>query len=172
MPGNGDRSGGAEARATEGARSAAVGLPNGVNLVSDNSGGRVYEFSAGGNRVTFKVFNDDARSGSVSFTVGGGYDRGGLQGRDADRAALTVMRIFKHDVGTRSNGFKYDTIAYTGDGFGAKRAAAYERAGFSAPYGGRPGGTQFGVVKNGKLVPDKKAMREHGTDFASLLADL
>lgn len=156
MPGNGDRSGGAEARATEGTRSGnqggGAGLPAGVAMQKDGTD-RIYSFTVGGKTVKFGV-EGDRTSATVAFSVGGQLDRGGLQGRDADRAALTIARIFKHDVSTRPDGFQYDTSAWTGDGYGARRAAAYERAGFSPPMGGIPGLGQFGVVKNGKLQPD------------------
>lgn len=144
-------------------------LPEGVTAFKSSSVSR-YSFSVAGQTVDFAVLTD-GKSGNVQFSVGDSFERGKLVGRDADRAALTIARIFQHDISTRPNGFRYDTAAFTPDGYGAKRAASYEKIGFSAPVGGRPGGAQYAIVKNGKLVPDTKRLK-HPLPEDQTLADL
>lgn len=149
MPGSGNRSGGAAVRTApaQSSRDRAA-LPAGVSMSEPWYGKRSYTFDVGGKTVKFNI-----EGGIVDFNVGGSLSRGGLTGRDADRAALTIARIFKHDVASRPDGYTYKTNAFTLDGYGARRAEAYERAGFSAPTGRRPGGNQYGIVRDGKLIP-------------------
>jgi hypothetical protein len=104
--------------------------------------------------VNLKIKTDGPGGSSVDFFVGGSFDRSGkLEGRDAVRAALKIRRAFEYDMSTRPDGYVYKTSAYTADKFGGSRAQAYERIGFSPPTGKTAGGNQYGIVKNGKLVP-------------------
>jgi len=64
--------------------------------------------------------------------------------------ALTIARIFHHDVSTRRDGEYYVNHPFEGDGFGEHRINAYKKMGFGNP---SPSGFMYGVVRNGKLEP-------------------
>jgi hypothetical protein len=131
-------------------------LPEGVRIIRDDGFTRSYRFDAAGLPVTIYV-----AEGNVGFTVNGDYSRSSanrLTPEQSGVVAVKLRRIIRADAATRPDGFKYDTNAVTGDGDGSKRALAYEGAGFSRPVAGRAGGTQYGIVKNGKIVPDTKSL--------------
>ncbi|MBE9178692.1 hypothetical protein IQ268_08980 [Oculatella sp. LEGE 06141] len=140
-------------------------LPDGVT--AEKIGGfQTYEFKSGDNKVSLNILPDffDPDSHSVSFSVNGSSTAGALKGREADLAALKIRRIITHDASTRPDGFKYECNAVIGDSRGATRAVAYESAGFSRPVAGRAGGTQYAIVRNGKLTPDNATLRQYETN--------
>lgn len=152
MPGKGTQAGGDEVREAPQRRSE---TGDGLWTSRESSeGARLYNFQIKGNDIDFHI----SSNGNVSFFVNGKVTMGDLKGRDSKAAALKLRRIMKEDAATRPNGFQYDTVASTSDTFGATRSVAYELVGFSRPVGGRAGMMQFGIVRDGKLVADKRRL--------------
>ena len=152
MPGNGKpRKGGGGGSGGSGGGAA---LPDGVK-VEEYGSTKDYVFEVSGSEVRFSVGGLGANKAEVDYQVNGNFDRSSLKGRDANKVALKIARIMKYDVATRPKGFKYSVSAYTGDGFGDRRAQAYRLAGFSTPR--KAGDLQYAVVKGGKLQPIKEA---------------
>lgn len=90
---------------------------------------------------------------TVDFSVDYSMDKtGSLSGRDAVVAAIKLRRIMEHDAASRPDGYVYGVVAYSLDGFGARRQQAYEKMGFSAPIRDSRG-YQKAVVENGRLKP-------------------
>lgn len=136
-----------------GGGSSGSSLPEGTQF-RDQGFRREYSVDVGGEKVSLTVSEQmpSARShGEIAFTIGGSYSKGKLAGRDADRAALKVMRMAKHDAANRQDGYIYSTRAFKEDGAGKQRRQLYERFGFSKPT--RTGQPQYAIVKNGKLEP-------------------
>lgn len=131
-------------------RSTGVVVPEGVDL-TDGPGGRRYTFSQGDNNVAFTVYSGD-NSASVSLSVNGSLDRTDVSRRDGIALALRTRSIMRAEAASRPDGFRFTTSATTEDGLGAIRARLYNQVGFTAA--ARPGDSQYGVVRNGRLVPD------------------
>lgn len=126
---------------------------------------RNYYFKTGDLRVEVS-FSETPGSNSVSidFTVNGRFGLGSkISDRDANLIALKVAKITKYDATTRPDGFKYDASAFNSDGYGARRSLGYNKQGFTIPDSGRPGAKQYGVVKNGRIVPDTKTWADRNS---------
>ncbi len=134
-----------------------IDLPDGVKA-SGSGGDRTYTTEIAGQPIKLKtdslvgqLLGGDAE---VSFSVGGTFDKAGqLQGADAARAAVRVLKIMQYDAARRPDGFIYTTHAHRGDGFGKDRQRIYEKVGFSSPKENALGARQYAIVKNGKLEP-------------------
>jgi hypothetical protein len=137
---------------------------NDIRIDETIGGSRTYMYTTpDGNDVEVSIGAYD-KSDSVNFTVNYSYDVGvsdTFSDQEKRRVALAVKRSFDYDVSTRPDGFRYDTSAYTGDTpeKGRDRVDAYELIGFS--HTDNPGSRQFGIVVNGKLVPDTPRLREY-----------
>ncbi len=129
-------------------------LPEGVEILAGPRG-EFYKFTEGGKTVEFKVMAQFGAGknadGEAYFTVGGSFEKTKqLEGRDATRSALKILRIMRYDAATRPDGYIYQNKPYTKDGFGKDRARIYEKVGFSAR---NSSGRQYAIVKDGKLQP-------------------
>lgn len=167
MPGKGGNAGGATSRAASNsaarpkAAAESGGLPKGVRR-KDNGNDTTYSFKVGGEKVLVTLRGTYVRGGGieqiVEFVVGGGYAMGRLEGKAKNEAALKVLAIMKHDAKTRPDGWRYSAGAFLADQFGASRALAYERAGFSRPMANKAGGPQYAIVRNGRITPNNSAV--------------
>jgi hypothetical protein len=132
-------------------------LPEGIRVDERDSEYKSYKFNAGNKQVDIYISD-----GLVGFTVGGQFAQNRFNRLTPDESANVagkLLKIIKFDAASRPDGFKYVTSAVTSDGEGAKRALAYESvAKFSRPVAGRAGSKQFGIVKDGKIVPDNQAL--------------
>ena len=140
-----------------GADSAPV-APDGVEVVEldwDGEKERKYHFGAGGNDVTVKFYKHASGEIDVDFTVNSSFDAGAVNAGDSRAIQTKISSIFRADVASRSSGSQYKTSAWDDDGRGGFREAMYARAGFSLGGGvnSRPGGSQYGVVRAGQLIP-------------------
>ncbi len=122
-----------------------------------------YSFQTSSGQVvsmTAKKATRDANSAEIAFTVNGGYERT-TQMSEADRRATTtrLLEAVWIDAQSRPEGFRYHGTAFSDDGYGDQRAAAYQAVGFTPPYSGQAGSYQYALVKNGRLVPDTNMMR-------------
>jgi hypothetical protein len=126
------------------------------------SGTHYYEFDApNGNRVSLR-YEKNGKYRDVEFLVDESYDRVEMSPRDGTNIALKLSRCHKYEISKAKDGRIYRTEPYSADGAGEGRSAWYQRLGFSPP-GGDPIlnqrgevvalGTQYGVVKNGRLIP-------------------
>lgn len=141
------------------------GLPSGVgvsenNLVNKN---RTYNFQSQSGKNVGVYFSNKKNSSDVFFDIDGkmSTDAGAeLSQKEKDAIALKVLKIIKHDAKTRKEGYQYRTEAFGDDDYGAARAEAYEKVGFSRPLEGIAGKKQFAVVQNGKIAPDNTRVSE------------
>jgi len=111
----------------------------------------------------------DGKSKVVDFSINDSFDKDDkISSEESNRISIKIAKILQYDASRREDGEQYQTSAYTDDSdeYGAVRAYAYERiAKFSRPSGGEAGGYQYAVVKNGKLEPDMKRVREEEFDL-------
>ena len=130
-------------------------LPEGVKMQESSEGDREYRVEVGGKELKFRSDTEDAQrydaDGDISFSIAKSLDKGGLQGSDAARAGVKVLKIMRYDASTRPNGYVYSTSAYGLDGNGKDRQRIYEKVGFSKPK--KAGGVQYSIVRNGKMEP-------------------
>ncbi|MBW4484902.1 MAG: hypothetical protein KME14_20395 [Tildeniella torsiva UHER 1998/13D] len=115
-------------------------------------------------RVTISKYSFD-QAYSVNFDVNGEYSATNEVRKEASTLiANQVRRVFEQHLQGVKNGTKFETAAVTSDTRGAFREAQYARFGFSFGDGATSptigtgvddtaGGTQYGVVKDGKLIP-------------------
>jgi hypothetical protein len=141
-------------------------LPEGVQELARGWEGRskVYRFNVNDVEVNMLIRSYSVE-GEVDFEVGGSYrvEVGRLSPRDSAKVAIKLASIIKYDASTRDDGYKYYTKATIVDGHGAKRALAYQRLGFSRPIDGKAGEDQYGVVLDGKLIPDDAKVAKKDT---------
>ncbi len=126
--------------------------------------GKNYTFeTASGQRVRMLITSGGGYS-SIAFDVNGILDRATMPKAEANAVSMRLMQIMREDVKSKPDGHVYTVTAHRGDGYSTQRARAYEVVGFSRPLYGRVGQEQFGVVKNGKLIPDRQRLiSEEGT---------
>lgn len=140
-----------------------VKLPKDVEVYKDR-GYRTYDFeSPSGGTISLEYHKKDkSKYYDVEFKVDDSYDRVEMSPRDGTKIALKLSRCHQYEVSKAKDGTIYRTEPYSADGAGEGRAKWYQRMGFSAPQGppiiGQDGaevalGTQYGVVRNGRLVP-------------------
>lgn len=138
-------------------------LPSGVGVRENRliPKHRSYNFETKSGRKVDVQFSNRKDHSNVSFDIDGGLsNKGEVSQKEKDAIALKVLRIIKHDAKTRKDGYKYSAEAFTADNYGAARSEAYERiGGLTRPVGGNPGGQQFGVVRDGKIVPDVETLK-------------
>ena len=135
---------------------AGVVAPDGVEVSESKiAARRAYEFGVGDNDVTVVFQKDTSGKIDVSFMVNGDFDAGAVNAGDSRAIQTKISSIFRADVASRSSGSQYTASAWTDDGRGGFREAMYARAGFSLGGGvnSRPGGSQYGVVRAGQLIP-------------------
>ena len=115
---------------------------------------RDYDFSIGGDDITVRFTTNQSGSTEVEFQVNGSLNAGG-SGKNNREIQNKISSIFRADIASRPNGFKYNTSAWSQDGRGGFREAMYARAGFSLGGGVKSevGGGQYGVIRNGQLIP-------------------
>ena len=148
----------------------AVKLPDGVNIDADDTG-PTYKFNAGGAEVNV-YFYQGKQEISVSFEVNGSMTMAKLPQDQKNLIALKVLKIMRYDVSQRPDGTKYSTVADGVDKKQAYRSLAYNRlSGFSIPTNGSAGGFQYGIVKDGRLVPDAKAWEAQQEQFYSKMSE-
>lgn len=148
----------------------AVKLPDGVNIDADDTG-PTYKFNAGGAEVNV-YFYQGKQEISVNFEVNGSMTMAKLPQDQKNLIALKVLKIMRYDVSQRPDGTKYSTVADGVDKKQAYRSLAYNRlSGFSIPTNGSAGGFQYGIVKDGRLVPDAKAWQAQQEQFYSKMSE-
>lgn len=145
-------------------------IPQGVTL-KDVSYGMEYKYvSANGNNLAVTIGKglgegEEGKSRIVNFTINNDFGKKKkqpLSTEEAGRMSVKIAKILQYDASLRPDGTTYHGAAYTGDSakYGAVRAYAYEKiGGFTRPVGGKPGENQFGIVKNGKIVPDLERLK-------------
>jgi hypothetical protein len=130
-------------------------LPDGVTATRvDGTVATSYDFTVNNNKVqlyTESFVGERSTRREVAFVVNGENERRSIPPRDAARIAMKIKNTFLYDISKQPEGTVYFTQAFKGDGFGERRTEAYVRIGFSNPK--KAGQKQYGVVKNGKLVP-------------------
>ncbi len=134
----------------------------GPTTVDNRFGNAVYSFqTTSGNRIEMTVkqegFEDDF---SVEFSVNNTVRRGMVPDREANAVTIRLMQLMRQDAAGRPDRTTYRVNASTQDGYGMRRAMAYEAMGFSRPFMGGAGGYQYAVVRGGKLKPDNTRLEE------------
>ena len=146
--GGGGGGGGAAPVAPDGVEVSDQVSPSGTTRFRD------YDFSVGGDDITVRFTTNQSGSTEVEFQVNGSLNAGG-GGKNNREIQNKISSVFRADIASRPNGFKYNTSAWSQDGRGGFREAMYARAGFSLGGGveSKVGGGQYGVIRNGRLIP-------------------
>jgi hypothetical protein len=147
--GGGGGGGGAAPVAPDGVEVSDQVSPSGTTRFRD------YDFSIGGDDITVRFTTNKSGSTEVEFQVNGSLNAGSANSESAAAIQKKISSIFRADVASRPNGFKYNTSAWSQDGRGGFREAMYARAGFSLGGGvkSKVGGGQYGVVRDGRIIP-------------------
>lgn len=140
-------------------------VPKDVKVEDLGDGGFSYTHTTKENntlKVTIENFPDDG-SKNVDFTVNDSVDLdSSLSTVERNRLSIKVAKIMQYDASKRKDGEEYVAFASSADSkeYSAVRTYAYEKiANFSRPIGGDPGAEQYGIVRNGKIVPNYIRLR-------------
>ena len=115
------------------------------------------------NKLKVEIKGRDGKPKNVDFFINGSFDKSDdLSVEESNRISIKIAKIIQYDASTRKDGEQYEAIAYNGDSqeYAAVRTYAYEKiANFSRPQGGFGGMPQYGIVKDGKIVPDLESLK-------------
>lgn len=140
-------------------------LPKDVEVDDDGRGSTSYIYTTKQyNRLDVNMTPVSPDSTDVEFKINRSLKKSeDISPEESKRISVKIAKIMQYDASRRPDGAQYESSAYTGDSpeYGAVRAYAYEKIGnFTRPAGGSPGGDQYGIVKNGKVIPDTNRLKE------------
>jgi hypothetical protein len=131
-------------------------LPAGIKLDTFRLGATnvvEYAFDVDGVEGVLRVSRPQNNSvgRSVTFEVEGSLYRAAVEMTTGVGVVRRALRAWRYEVSHAPEGTLFSATAAKDDGYGRERGAFYRALGFGEPSG--LAGTQYGVVRDGRLTP-------------------
>lgn len=112
-----------------------------------------YTFSVDGTEGALRVSRPESNQigRTVTFEVEGSLYRAAVEMATGIGMVRRALRAWRYEVSHAPEGTLFSATAAKDDGYGKERGSFYRNLGFGEPTG--KAGTQYGVVRDGRLVP-------------------